>query len=88
MAVSPIKKFLDAGLQFTEMSRQQAESLVKSLVKAGEVRRKEADELVQTLIERSRETSEHISALVQQEVSKQMAALASQFEEIEARVET
>jgi len=32
MAKSPIQKFLDAGVQLTEMSRKQAESIVKSMV--------------------------------------------------------
>ncbi len=32
MANSTVKKFLDAGVQFTEMSRKQAEGLVKGLV--------------------------------------------------------
>ena len=38
-AKNPIQKLLESGIQFTEMSRQQAESAVKGLVKAGEVRR-------------------------------------------------
>ena len=39
MVDSSLKKFIDAGAQFTDGSRKQAESLVRSLVNAGEVRR-------------------------------------------------
>ena len=87
MADTPLKRLLDAGVQFSDMSRQQAESLVRNLVKEGEVRRKDAEDLVQSLIERGKETSEHIAATVQKEMSKQMAALTSQFEELERRIE-
>ena len=87
MADSPIKKFLEAGVQLSDVSRKQAEAVVKTLVKAGEVRRKDGEELVQTLIERGRETSEHIAAAIQKEVAKQVDALKAQFEGVEARVD-
>ena len=87
MADSPIKQFIDAGVQFSEVSRKQAESLVKGLVKAGEVRRKDAEGLVQTLIERGRQTSEQIAEAIQKEVAKQVDVLKAQYAEVEARVE-
>jgi polyhydroxyalkanoate synthesis regulator phasin len=87
MANSPVQQFIDAGAQFTAMSKQQAESLVASLVKSGEMRRNDAEKLVQLLIARGKEVSERINAAVEAEVSKQMAAAKVRFAELETRVE-
>jgi polyhydroxyalkanoate synthesis regulator phasin len=83
MANPNIKSYLEAGLQFTEMSKKQAEVLVKSLVKSGEVKRKDAEKLAQEFVDRSRETAEHLAAVVQIEVAKQMAALSARLDELE-----
>jgi polyhydroxyalkanoate synthesis regulator phasin len=88
MANSPVQKFLDAGVQFTEMTRKQAESIVTSWVKSGEVRRNDAEKTIQQLIARGKETSEKINAMVEAEVSKQVAAARSRFDELEARIES
>ena len=47
MAKSTLQRLVDSGLQVSEMSRQQAESVVRQLVKAGEVQRRDAENLVQ-----------------------------------------
>jgi len=88
MAKSPVQQFIDAGMHFTELSRKQAESLVKSLVQSGEVRRKDAEQTVQQLVARGKETTDKINAMVEAEVSKQIAAARVRFEELEARVES
>ena len=87
MANSTIKKFLDAGAQFTEMSKKQAESLVKTLIKSGEMQRKDADRVIQKLFARGKETTDKISALVQHEVAQQVSAFSERFDEMEDRVE-
>ncbi|HUF83613.1 MAG TPA: hypothetical protein VMQ81_03370 [Acidimicrobiia bacterium] len=87
MAKSTFQKFLEAGAQFTDMSKRQAESLVKNLVKEGEVRRKDAEQTVQTLLDRGKATAEHVAALVQKEVAKQVGAFSERFDEVEDRVE-
>ena len=87
MANSTIKKFLDAGVHVTEMSKQQAESLVKSLVKSGEMKRKDADQAIQALVTRGKQTTDKISTLVQHEVAKQAAAFSERFDELEDRFE-
>lgn len=88
MANTTIKDYVDAGVQFTEMSRKQAETLVKSLVKAGEVRRKDAEQLVQSLLTRGKETTDRLSTAVQAEVAKQMKAFSIRFDELEGLVES
>jgi len=87
MPKSQFEKLIDAGVQFTEVSRKQAESVVNSLVKSGEVRRQDAEQLVQSLVDRGRETSEMIANSVRRELSKQIQALSAQFSELESNVD-
>jgi polyhydroxyalkanoate synthesis regulator phasin len=87
MAKPQIQKLIEAGAQFSEVSRKQAEDLVSSLVKAGEVRRNDADALIQTLVERGKQTSEQILALIQRETAKQIAVIAARFDDLEDNVE-
>src|SRR3954471_9216711 len=63
------KRYLDAGMQFTQLSREKAEEFVKELVKAGEVRRKESEKVVETLLERSRKSTEDLVALIRHEIA-------------------
>jgi polyhydroxyalkanoate synthesis regulator phasin len=83
-----LKSYIDAGVQFTEMSKKQAEALVRSLVKSGEVRRKDAEQLVQSLVARGKETTDRISETVQEEVAKQMKAFSARFDDLEGVVES
>jgi polyhydroxyalkanoate synthesis regulator phasin len=88
MADNPLlKRLLDAGMHFTEMSQEQAEKVVKELVKSGQARRKDSEKLVQQLVERGRSTTEQVVSSVQSELSKQLGRFASQLDEIEGRVE-
>lgn len=82
-----LKRMLDAGMQFTGTSQEQAERLVKEFVKAGQARRKDTEDLVRQVVERGRTATEHIVAAVHAEVNKQMAKFAGRIDELEARVE-
>ena len=82
-----LKRLLDAGMQFTEMSQATAEKLVGEFVKSGQLRRKDAEKTVSQLVDRGRSTTEHVVAAVQSEVSKQMGRMAGQIAEIEERLE-
>ena len=66
------KRYLDAGMQFTQLSREKAEEFVKDLVKAGDVRRKEAEDVIEALVERSRKNTEDLVAIVRQEIADQL----------------
>jgi polyhydroxyalkanoate synthesis regulator phasin len=88
MAKPTIKSYVEAGAQFTEMSRQQAEAVVKHLVKSGDIRRREAEQMLQAMLSRGRDTTDRISALVQTEVAKQLKAMSARFDEVEARLES
>ena len=88
MATNPLlKKMLDAGMQFTEMSQKQAEKLVKEFVKAGQARKKDSDEMVRQIVDRGRNLSEQIVASVQAELAKQMSKFAVRLDDVEGRVE-
>ena len=88
MAKNPLQKLLDVGIQFSEMSRKQAEAAVKQMVKAGAVRRSEAEATVQAMLDRSRETAMAIGDSIQQEVSRQLGWLAKRVDELEDQLES
>ncbi len=88
MSGSPLlKRMLDAGVQFTGTSQEQAEKLVKDFVKVGQARRKYTEDLVRQIVDRGRTATEHLVAAVQAEVNKQMAKAAGRIDVLEARVE-
>ncbi len=87
MAKTTLQLLVDAGVEFSDISRKQAESIVQSMVKAGEVRRSDAEQAVQTLLDRGRETSERLNDTLQKEFSKQVNWLSERFDELEDRFE-
>jgi len=87
VATSTIQRLIDSGLQFGEMSKQQAEQLVKQLVKIGDVQKKDAEKTINAIVARGRETSEQIAETVQREVSKQVTWLSERFDDLENRFE-
>lgn len=70
-----LKRYLDAGMAFTQLSREKAEEFVKDLVKAGEVRRKETEEVIETLLERSRKNTEDLVGMIRSEIADQLRNL-------------
>ncbi|MEK7426560.1 MAG: hypothetical protein AAB131_22280 [Actinomycetota bacterium] len=82
-----VKKMLDAGVQFTEMSQSSAEKLVSEFVKAGQLRKKDAGKTVQELVDRGRSSTEQLLSVVQSEVAKQLARFADRVDGIEDRIE-
>ena len=70
-----LKKYLDAGLAFTQMTQQRAEAIIKDLVKAGEVQAEQATARRNELMERSRENTERMFESIRREVRDQVKAL-------------
>ncbi len=70
-----LKKYLDAGLAFTQMTQQRAEAIVKDLVKAGEVQAGQATQRRNELLDRSRKNTEALFATIRKEVRDQVKAL-------------
>ncbi len=82
-----LKRLLDAGMNFTEISQDQAEKLVKEFVKGGQARRKDTEKLVHEMVERGRSATEGLVSTVQAEISKQLGKFASRLDDVESRVE-
>jgi polyhydroxyalkanoate synthesis regulator phasin len=87
MAENLIKRLVDAGVEFTGLSQAKAESLVRKLVRDGQVRRRDAEATVATLVGKGRETAETFVVSLQREVSQQLDRLTSRVDEVERRVE-
>ena len=88
MAQSDIlKRYLDAGMAFTQLTRARADAIVKELVRAGEVRRERTQETVDDLVERSRRNTEALLGMVRKEVTSQLSQLGLATKEDLARLE-
>jgi polyhydroxyalkanoate synthesis regulator phasin len=81
------QQYLDAGRAWTQMTREQAEAVVKDLVKAGELQQKRARKAVDELLDRSRKNAEELSKLVRHEIQSQISALGIATKEDLARLE-
>src|SRR4051794_25788666 len=82
-----LKRYLDAGMAFTQLSRSRAEAIVKDLVKAGEVQRDQSQERVDELVNRSRKNTEQFMDMIRKEVSKQLSTLGFATKEDLAKLE-
>ncbi len=82
-----LKQYLDAGMQFSQMTRERAEAIVKDLVDAGEVRRKKANSLVDDIVDRSRSNLEQLLDTVRAEVQNQLALVEVVTKEAFGRLE-
>jgi polyhydroxyalkanoate synthesis regulator phasin len=72
--------------EFTPLSRERAEQIVRRLVAEGRLAQERAEDRVEELIATSRARGEQFSAAVQREVAEQVAALRAQIAELEAKV--
>jgi polyhydroxyalkanoate synthesis regulator phasin len=81
------QQYLDAGRAWTQMTREQAEAVVKDLVKAGELQQKRAKKAADELMDRSRKNAEDLSKLVRQEIQNQVSALGIATKDDLARLE-
>jgi polyhydroxyalkanoate synthesis regulator phasin len=82
-----IKRLIDAGLSFTQMTQAKAEEIARDLQDAGQLRVEEAQATVQDLVTRGRENTENMMRMIQREVSKQLEAMGIDLHDLEARVE-
>jgi colicin import membrane protein len=72
-----IRKYLDAGSVFGQVTRGRAEEIVRELVNSGDIQRSQAQEWVDTLVDRSRKTSDQIIEMVRDEVATQLSRVDS-----------
>ena len=81
------KRYLDAGVEFTNMTRSRAETIVKELIKAGEVQREQRQQRIEELLERSRKNTEDLVSAVRKELSQQLSVLGVATKDDLARLE-
>jgi polyhydroxyalkanoate synthesis regulator phasin len=70
-----LTKFIEAGMNFTELRRSQARQLVSELVAQGQLARGQATAAVDEMLELSRRRREDLRSLVQTEIQRQVRAL-------------
>jgi polyhydroxyalkanoate synthesis regulator phasin len=70
-----LKKYLDAGVSFTNMTQSKAEALVKELVKAGELQTEQAQSMVTEVLERSRKNTEAFIDQVRRDIADSAESL-------------
>ncbi len=83
-----LKRSLEMGTSFIDMTRERAEILVKELVDAGVVRKGQAEKAIDLVVERSRKRSEAFGAIIRQEVAEQLAAFGVATKDDIARLES
>jgi len=67
-----LRRYIDAGMALSQITRSRAEELVRELMKNGELERTRAQEWVEDLVRQSRERSEAFVHLVRNEVRSQL----------------
>jgi polyhydroxyalkanoate synthesis regulator phasin len=82
-----LKRYLDAGMAFTQLTRARAEAIVKDLVKAGELQREQTQERVDDLLERSRKNTDQLRELVRKEIREQLSSIGLATKDDIARLE-
>jgi polyhydroxyalkanoate synthesis regulator phasin len=81
------QQYLDAGKTWTEMTRAQAETVVRDLVKAGDLQQRRAKKAVDELLDRSRKNAEELRKVVRKEMQGQISALGIATQEDLKRLE-
>jgi polyhydroxyalkanoate synthesis regulator phasin len=76
MAPSPdLKQYLDAGMNFTAVRRQEARRLAKDLVAQGQLAQERVQSFVDDLVESSRARTDQLLELIRVEVQRQIRSL-------------
>lgn len=70
-----LKQYLDAGVEFTQLRRSQAQKIVRDLVKNGQLAQEKAQSYVDELLERSRKRTDALVEAVRAEVRGQFETL-------------
>lgn len=87
----PLRKYVEAGIAFTQLTKARAEAIVRELVKVGDVQREQAQDRVEELLDRSRKSTEGLVGLVRREIAQQLSSLGFAKQEdvdrLEARLE-
>ena len=75
------------GSGVAELTRHQAEQIIKDLVKAGDVRRQQASSAAKDLYDRSRENRKQLTSIIRSEIENQVQNLGLASKRDLARLE-
>jgi len=67
-----LRRYIEAGMALTQITRARAEELVQDLIRTGELERNRAQDWIEDLVRASRERSESLVATVRGEVRQQL----------------
>ena len=88
----PLRKYVEAGIAFTQLTKSRAEAIVRELVKAGDIQREQAQERVEELLDRSRRSTDGLVGIVRREIAQQLSSMGfatrDDLERFEARLES
>lgn len=85
--IDGLKRYLEAGLAMTQITRARAEELVRDLIQTGEVERNRAQDWVEDLVATSRDRSEAFLSTVRSEVRSQLSEVGiNNLDELARRV--
>src|SRR3954451_7583357 len=82
------KRYLDAGLQFTQMTQQRAEAIVRDLVEQGQVQAEQTQTTINELVDRSRQNTERLVDIVRKEVRNQITVAEVVTKDVAARMQS
>ena len=83
----PLRKYVEAGIAFTQLTKAKAEAMVRELVKAGDVQREQAQDRVDELLDRHRRNTDGLVALVRREMAQQLSSMGLATKDDVARLE-
>lgn len=81
------KRFLETGMQFTEMRRSQARQIASDLVEQGQLARDQVSATVDELVAMSKRRTDELRVMVRHEVQRQLGALGLATKDDLARLE-
>lgn len=71
----PLRRYVEAGLALTQLTRAKAEALVRDWVKAGDLQREQAQDRVEELLDRSKRSTDSLVAMIRREMSQQLSSM-------------
>lgn len=73
--IDVLRRYLEAGAELGQVTRARAESIIKDLVRTGEVQREQTQERIDELVEWSRRNTDNLRRLIRREINSQLSAM-------------
>jgi polyhydroxyalkanoate synthesis regulator phasin len=81
------RRYLDTGAAFVTLTRSRAETIVRDLVRSGELQQERAQRAVDELLDRSRKNTDEVAKIVRREIKDQLSSLGLATKDDIARLE-